>query len=155
MSRATLLLRLGKGLGLLERYISNVSSSWLSHYIFSLPHSISGSLKSLSLTPTDPTLASTFYSFLSSCLCILFPSTFSSLNMHSSTFLGLAAFSTAVIAQASFAIPSINVGAIKTVVEQIIPTQVASLIPHVCQHCLVVNRLLLLLNLNPGDQSYQ
>ncbi len=59
--------------------------------------------------------------------------------MHSSTFLSLAAFSTVVIAQANNAIPSVNVGQIETAIEQLIPTPIANLIPHVRHHCLLVD----------------
>lgn len=59
--------------------------------------------------------------------------------MHSSTVLGLAAFSTAVIAQANYAIPSVNAGQIETAIEDIIPTQIAQLIPQVRYHRLMVD----------------
>lgn len=75
--------------------------------------------------------------------------------MHSSIVLGLAAFSTAVIAQANDAIPSVNAGQIETAIEQIIPTQVAQLIPHVRQHNLMVDGSLLLLNFNLGNPGHQ
>lgn len=75
--------------------------------------------------------------------------------MLSTIVLGLAAFSTAVVAQANYAIPSVDAGQIETAIEQLIPTQVAQLIPHVRQHYLMVDGSLLLLNLNLGNPSHQ
>ncbi len=75
--------------------------------------------------------------------------------MHSSTVLGFAAFSIAVIAQANFAIPSVNAGQIETAIEQFIPTPVANLIPHVRPYCFVVDGSLLLLIFTPGDPSHR